>query len=203
MEITTLFLDIGGVILTNGWDRNMRKLAAWTFDLDYDELNERHHLTFGTYEEGKLSLEQYLERTIFYKERPFLKDDFCKFMFAQSKPYPDMLLMMRNLKLKYRLKLTAVSNEGRELSIYRVQKFRLTSLIDIFISSSFVHFRKPDEDMYRMALDISQVSPNEVLYIDDREMFVQVARGLGIRGIVHKDYKNTISELSKHGLAPD
>ncbi|MEN6463588.1 MAG: HAD family phosphatase [Syntrophaceae bacterium] len=203
MNITTVFMDIGGVILTNGWDHNMRKLAAWTFDLDYDELNERHHLTFGTYEEGKLSLEQYLERTIFYRERPFSKDDFRKFMYAQSKPFPDMLLLMRSLKLKYKLKMTAISNEGRELSIYRVQKFRLNSLIDIFISSAFVHFRKPDEDIYRMALDISQASPDEVLYIDDREMFVQVARGMGIRGIIQKDYKNTVLELGKHGLTPD
>jgi len=203
MNITTVFMDIGGVILTNGWDHNMRKLAAWTFDLDYDELNERHHLTFGTYEEGKLSLEQYLERTIFYRERPFSKDDFRKFMYAQSKPFPDMLLLMRSLKLKYKLKMTAISNEGRELSIYRVQKFRLNSLIDIFISSAFVHFRKPDEDIYRMALDISQASPDEVLYIDDREMFVQVARGMGIRGIIQKDYKNTVLELGKYGLTPD
>lgn len=203
MNITTVFMDIGGVILTNGWDHNMRKLAAWTFDLDYDELNERHHLTFGTYEEGKLSLEQYLDRTIFYRERPFSKDDFRKFMYAQSKPFPDMLLLMRSLKLKYKLKMTAISNEGRELSIYRVQKFRLNSLIDIFISSAFVHFRKPDEDIYRMALDISQASPDEVLYIDDREMFVQVARGMGIRGIIQKDYKNTVLELGKYGLTPD
>ncbi len=203
MNITTVFMDIGGVILTNGWDHNMRKLAAWTFDLDYDELNERHHLTFGTYEEGKLSLEQYLDRTIFYRERPFSKDDFRKFMYAQSKPFPDMLLLMRSLKLKYKLKTTAISNEGRELSIYRVQKFRLNSLIDIFISSAFVHFRKPDEDIYRMALDISQASPDEVLYIDDREMFVQVARGMGIRGIIQKDYKNTVLELGKYGLTPD
>jgi putative hydrolase of the HAD superfamily len=203
MGITTLFLDIGGVILTNGWDHEMRKLAAWTFEIDYDELNERHNLTFGTYEEGKLSLEQYLDRTVFYKERPFLKDDFRKFMSAQSRPLPDMLLLMRSLKLKYKLKITSISNGGRELSMYRVQKFKLNSLIDIFISSSFVHIRKPDEDIYRMALDISQVSPDEVLYIEDREMFVQVARGMGIRGIIHKDYRNTLLELNKFGITPD
>lgn len=97
-EITTLFLDIGGVILTNGWDHRIRELASKRFDLDYGELNERHHLTFGTYEEGKLTLDQYLDRTVFYKERPFTKLEFREFMHAQSKPYPEMLQLIRDLK---------------------------------------------------------------------------------------------------------
>lgn len=201
-EITTLFLDIGGVILTNGWDHRMRELASKRFDLDYGELNERHHLTFGTYEEGKLTLDQYLDRTVFYKERPFTKHEFREFMHAQSKPYPEMLQLIRDLKSKYRLKITSVSNEGRELNVYRIKKFNLNSIIDIFISSSFVHYRKPDEDIYRIALDISQVSPQEVLYLEDREMFVQIAGGMGIRGIIQKSHERTLEELRDYGLTP-
>lgn len=202
-EITTLFLDIGGVILTNGWDRRMRQSAAQVFNLDHAEVDERHHLTFDTYEEGKLTLDQYLDRTIFYTERPFSREDFRNFMYAQSKPFPDMLQLLRVLKAKYSLKTAAVSNEGRELNIHRICKFQLDTLIDIFISSSFVHFRKPDEDIYRIALDISQVAPEEVLYIEDREMFVQIAEAMGIRGIVHKSFQGTMAELRKYGFTPD
>ncbi len=203
MNITTIFLDIGGVILTNGWDRRMRAQAAKIFNLDQDDLDERHHLTFDTYEEGKLTLDQYLDRTIFFTDRAFSKEDFRNFMYAQSKPFPDMLNLLRALKAKYSLKITSVSNEGRELNTYRIKKFELNKLIDIFISSSFVHYRKPDEDIYRIALDISQVTPDEVLYLEDRGMFVQIARELGIRGILHKDYKSTVAELSCYGLTED
>jgi putative hydrolase of the HAD superfamily len=123
--ITALFLDIGGVLLTNGWDRNMRKDAAATFGLDYEEMNERHHLTFDTYEEGKLSLDEYLRRVVFYEKRPFSLEEFRAFMFAQSQPYPDMIALVQDLKSRHRLKVAAVSNEGRELTIHRIRKFEL------------------------------------------------------------------------------
>src|SRR5689334_24877355 len=113
--ITTLFLDIGGVLLTNGWDHNSRKRAAETFGLDYEEMNERHHLTFDTYEEGKLSLDEYLDRVVFYRERPFTRESFRDFMFGQSRPLPEMIDLVCRLKSLYRLKVAAVSNEGREL----------------------------------------------------------------------------------------
>ena len=87
-NITTLFLDIGGVLLTNGWDRNIRIRAAEKFGLDQDEMNERHHLTFDTYEEGKLSLDEYLHRVVFYQDRSFSPEEFKAFMYAQSQPFP-------------------------------------------------------------------------------------------------------------------
>jgi len=198
--ITTLFLDIGGVLLTNGWDRGIRTLAAQQFGLDEKEMDERHHLTFDTYEEGKLSLDDYLNRVVFYQTRQFTRDEFKIFMYAQSRPFPEMIELMRNLKKQYHLELAAVSNEGRELTMYRVQQFDLGSVIDFFISSCFVHYRKPDEDIYRLALDIAQVRPEEVIYIDDRAMFVEVARSLGIRGIIHTTYETTLAELKEFGL---
>ena len=200
-KITTLFLDIGGVLLTNGWDRNIRLHAAEKFGLDPEEMNERHHLTFDTYEAGKLSLDEYLNRIVFYQERSFSREDFKKFMYDQSKPFPEMIEWMRGLKIRYNLKIAAVSNEGRELAAYRVQKFKLGTFIDFFISSCFVHYRKPDEDMYRIALDISQVQPEQVIYIDDRGMFVEVAHGLGITGITHTNYETTKKALEGWGLA--
>jgi putative hydrolase of the HAD superfamily len=199
-EISGLFVDIGGVLLTNGWDHNSRQKGAEKFDLDYHDMNERHHLTFDTYEEGKLSLDEYLNRVIFYKERSFSRRTFKDFMFAQSQPYPEMLDLLTGLKRQYRLRIAAVSNEGRELTVFRIRKFELGQIIDFFISSCFVHFRKPDRDIYQMALDVSQIPPEKVIYLEDREMFVDEARSLGINGVVHTDYKSTKQALEAYGL---
>ena len=198
--IVALFLDIGNVLLTNGWDHAMRQRAAQEFTLDYEEMKERHHLTFDTYEEGKLSLAEYLERVVFYRRRSFSPEDFRDFIYAQSKPKPEMIRLVQELKQAYGLKTAAVSNEGRELTLYRVKKFQLSSFIDFFISSCFVHMRKPDEDMYRLALDCAQVEAEQVIYIDDRPMFVEVALALGIHGIHHTDFATTRKELAGFGL---
>lgn len=198
--ITALFLDVGGVLLTNGWDEGLRKRAAETFDLDFTEMNHRHHLTYDTYEAGKLGLDAYLKRVVFYELRSFSMEKFKTFMCAQSQPYPEMISLVRELKSRYRLKVAVVSNEGRELTTYRIRTFKLAEFVDVFISSCFVHLRKPDEDMYRMALDIAQVPPAQMVYIDDRAMFVEVARGLGLRGIHHKSYESTKRELEDLGL---
>ena len=198
--ISTLFLDIGGVLLTNGWDRNARRLAAESFALDFEEMNERHHLTFDTYEEGKLSLDGYLERVVFYEPRPFTRNEFQEFMLEQSRPFSEMIDLVCRLKSHHRLKVAVVSNEGRELTEYRIKTFGLGKFIDFFVSSCFVHFRKPDTDIYRIALDIAQVAPAQVLYIEDRSMFVEVASSMGIRGIVHRDHATTQRELAEFGL---
>ena len=201
--LTTLFLDIGGVLLTNGWDHTMRQMAAREFGLDYDDLNERHHLTFDTYEEGKLTLDEYLERVIFYTERPFTREKFKNFMFAQSQPYPEMIKLVRDLKARHHLRVAAVSNEGRELTVYRIQTFGLGEFMDFFISSCFVHYRKPDKDIYRMALDVAQASPQHTAYIEDRPMFVEEARRLGLHGIHHTGFESTRQVLAELGLSPD
>lgn len=199
-QITTLFLDIGGVLLTNGWDSKARKLATVVFNLNPEELEERHNLTFDTYEVGKITIEDYLKRIIFYEERPFTMAEFQVFMFKQSSPFPDMINLVTRLKEKYGLKIAVISNEGRELTVFRISTFKLNEFVDFFISSSFVHFRKPDLDIFRVALDTAQVASKQALYIDDRLMFVQVAEELGIRGIHHTDYKTTVSQLASYGL---
>jgi putative hydrolase of the HAD superfamily len=188
-RVTALFLDVGGVMLTNGWDRKMREAAAKRFDLDLDDLNDRHRMTFDTYETGKLSLDEYLKSSVFYKERPFTLEDFRTFMFDQSTAYQEMIDLIRELKDRHHLRIAVVNNEGRELNEHRIRTFRLNQFVDFFISSCFVHFRKPDADIWKVALDIAQVPREEVVYIDDRAMFVQVAQRLGLRGIVH-DHRN-------------
>ena len=201
--ITTLFLDIGGVLLSNGWDRTARQRAACVFDLDLADMDERHHLTFDTYEEGKLSLDDYLERVVFHVDRPFSREEFHAFMFAQSQPCPSMLASVRRLKERHRLKTVAVSNEGRELTEHRIRTFGLVECVDAFVASCFVHVRKPDADIYRIALDISQVASQQVAYLEDRPLFVQVARELGINGIVHRSHTETMAALAALGLTDE
>ena len=200
--VTALFLDVGGVMLTNGWDRKSREAAAKQFGLDLDELNDRHRMTFDTYESGKLSLDEYLKRAVFYTDRPFTMEDFRKFMYDQSVAYPEMIELIRALKAKYKLRIAVVNNEGREINEHRIRFFKLNEFVDFFISSCFVHFRKPDADIWKIALDIAQVPKQEVVYIDDRMMFVQVAEGLGLRGVCHssKDVQKTRNALAAMGL---
>ena len=200
IPITTIFTDIGGVLLTNGWDRKSRAAAAKKFHLDVDELNERHHLTFDTYESGKLDLEEYLSRVVFYEKRTFTRKQFREFMFSRSDEFPEMLDMMRKIKEKYKIKIAVVSNEGRELNAYRIKKFHLSEFVDFFISSCYVHFRKPDADIFRVALDIAHVPCEQVVYLEDRSLFVHVAEGLGIRTIHHTDFETTKKKLSDLGF---
>ncbi len=198
--ITTLFLDVGGVLLTNGWGRTVRRAAAETFQLDYTDMDERHHLSFNTYEDGKLNLDQYLDQVIFHQSRTFSRDDFKTYMYAQSQSYPDMIEYIRALKARYNLRTVVVSNEGREITAFRIEKFKLREFIDIFVVSSYVHFRKPDRDIYWLALDMAQVQPESVAYLDDRPLFVEVASGLGIHAIRHTSLETTRTALAGLGL---
>jgi putative hydrolase of the HAD superfamily len=203
IPVTALFLDIGGVLLTDGWQHESRKKAAVKFGLDLNEMEERHHIAFDTYEEGKLTLDEYLTRVVFYQKRPFTRARFKNFIFEQSKPYPKMIQLAVRLKTRYGLKIAVVSNEARELNEYRINKFRLGSFVDCFISSCYVHIRKPDADIFRLALDIVQVTAKQVLYIENTPMFVNIAEGLGIRSILHTDYKTTLVKLISYGLHND
>jgi putative hydrolase of the HAD superfamily len=198
--IRALFLDIGGVLLTNGWDRNARRRAAQQFDLDYEQLNERHHLTFDTYESGKLSLNEYLNRIVFYQPRAYTPAEFTQFIMDQSEPFNDMIALVCQLKAQHGLKLMAVNNEGREINEYRIKHFGLGNFFDAFVSSCYAHFRKPDTDIFQLALDIAQLNPAQVIYIDDRLMFTEVAATLGMRCIHHLDYESTRKQLADAGL---
>jgi putative hydrolase of the HAD superfamily len=198
--IKYLFLDIGGVLLTDGWVHEFRKLAAKTFHLDLEEFEKRHNQSFDTYELDKLTIEEYLNHVVFYKKRTFTQAKFRKFMFDQSKPYPEMIELIRRLKTKYGLKIVVVSNEVRELNAHRIRKFKLDEFVDFFISSCYVHLRKPDVDIFRLALDTTQASKQQVIYIENTPMFVEIAEGLGIRSIHHTDYNSTCSKLASFGL---
>jgi putative hydrolase of the HAD superfamily len=200
IPVTTLFLDIGGVLLNNGWDHIARRQVAKRFKLDWAEMEERHVLTFETHEEGKLTFEGYLGRVVFYKKRLFTRAQFRRSMCELSKPYPEMIELVTQLKARYGLRIAVVSNEAREVNAYRIRKFKLDAFVDTFISSCFVHIRKPDSDIFRLALDIAQAPARQVLYIENTPMFVQIAEGLGMRSILHTDYKSTCAKLASFGL---
>jgi putative hydrolase of the HAD superfamily len=200
IPITTLFIDIGGVLLTDGWGHASRKLAAKKFNLNRDEMENRHNQAFDTYELDKLTIEEYLNRVVFYEKRSFTHTQFRKFMFDQSKPHPEMIQLIRRLKEKYGLKIIVVSNEARELNAHRIRKFKLNEFVDFFISSCYVHLRKPDADIFQLALDTTQVSKQQVIYIENTPMFVRIAEGLGIRSVLHTEYESTCAQLRLYGL---
>ena len=200
VSIKALFLDIGGVLLSDGWDHRARKRAVRKFKLEPVEMETRHQMTFDTYEEGKLTEDEYLDHVVFFRSRPFTRTEFRKFMFAQSTPYPEMLALIRELKAKYRLKIFAVSNEARVLNDYRIQKFKLDDIIDAYISSCYVHLRKPDANIFQLALDVAHTPAQHVAYIENTSMFVEIATSLGIRSVLHTDYRSTCAKLASLGL---
>lgn len=199
-SIKTVFLDIGDVLLSNGWGHESRIAAAEAFNLNCNEMQNRHQLVMTNFEEGKLTLSEYLKLVVFYQERPFTPEQFEKFMFAQTTSDGEMIELIRQLKEKYHLKIVVINNEARELNEYRINKYRLNQMVDFFISSCYVHLRKPDVDIFRLALDMAQTSPENVVYIDDTPMFIDIAKDMGIRSIRHINYSSTSRELAKMGL---
>jgi putative hydrolase of the HAD superfamily len=197
-KITTLFCDLGGVLLTNGWDHNSRKKAAEIFGYDFDEAETRHRLLFGDYEIGEISLDEYLHYVIFNVPRKFTPQEYKDFMYKQSKPLEGMLPLIKELREKQGLKIVIVSNEGRDLTDYRIKTFGLKEYVDIFIVSCFAGVKKPDKGIFRLAMDVAQVSPENVLYLEDRELFVELAKDLGIQGIRHTDLASTKKKLSEY-----
>lgn len=190
-KITTLFLDIGGVILTNGWDRGIREKAIKKFHLEPKEFDALHKEYYDLHEQGKISLSTYLDKVVFWKKRPFSKTEFEDFMKSESQAYPEMIDLFSNLKKEYHLKVFAISNEGKELAKYRIHTYNLASFIDAFFISCFVGIQKPDPRFYEMALDITETDPSDVIYIDDRSYLIDAASKLHIKGIEHTSLSST------------
>jgi putative hydrolase of the HAD superfamily len=198
--VKALFLDIGGVLLTNGWDHQSRLHAAEYFELDLDEFNERHQAIFDTYESGKMTLREYLELAVFYQPRHFTMDEFRDFILGESRPYLEMIELISTIKRNYDLRTIAVNNEPKEINEYRVRKYGLDSFIDVFASSCYVQTRKPDKEIYRFALNLAHAEPEEVIYVDDRLVLIQAAHTLGLNTIHHTSVAATRNALSRFGL---
>lgn len=202
-RITTLFLDVGGVLLTPGWDRAARARAVEFFQLDAGEFEERHHLCADLLEVGRIDLAGYLERVVFHVPRRFQPDELRTFMFAQSFPHPPMIELARELRRRHGLRVVLLSNEGRELGQHRIQAFDLGAFSDVVVISGFVRYRKPDPEIYRMALDLAQAPPQHVAYVEDRPLFVETGARLGLHAIHHTGLETTRAALAGLGLAAE
>lgn len=199
-QIKTLFLDIGSVLLTNGWDRFARQKAVKKFDLDPSELSDRHHIFFETYEAGKLSLKEYLDNVIFYIPRNFTEDDFIRFLFQQSKPVKGSIEYFMAIKKKYKINIFSLNNEGLEFNEYRIRTYKLDKLFTAFFSSCYVHLRKPDKDIFRLACNISFTEPKHALFVDDRIIHVQTAQSLGINAIQFTNLSSVKKQMQAYGF---
>jgi len=187
-----LFSDIGGVLLSNGWGHESREAAAKKFGINYGEMEVLHNFIFNVYEMGKISLETYLDTVIFNHPRDFSKEEMKQFIFDQTTELPDMLPWLIQLKKKHPyLKVISINNEARELNEYRIQKFKLHDFFDAFVSSCEVKMRKPDPEIFHLAIGIAQAKPEECLYLDDRSFLVQAARNVGIHAYHHENFETT------------
>ena len=200
-KITTLFWDIGGVILTNGWDRESRKDAAAAFHLDWEEFQDRHDLSFPAFDSGQITLNEYLDRTLFYRTRPFSREEFTAFMFAQSKEYPETRAILDQVTNSQKYFVGAINNEPLELNQYRIEAFDLRRNFQVFFSSCYVRSRKPEETIFRVALEVTQRPPEQCLFIDDRPLNIESPRKLGMNTILHQGAEQLRAELRKFGVA--
>lgn len=202
-QIKTLFLDIGGVLLTNGWDTQTRAKAVEHFKLDPHQTQERHQMVFDTLESGKMTMDAYLDYVVFYELKSFTRDQFIRYMQEQSLPIEGSIGFFKAIKEKYKLQVIAISNEPRELNHYRCNHYKLMELFDAVISSSFIHMRKPDASMFKLAIDISQCDVDKSLYIDDRKLFVEVIKGLGVHGVQFTNLEEVKNKIKDFDLVLD
>jgi len=199
-KITTLFWDIGGVILTNGWDRGSRKEAANVFHLDAEEFQDRHDLSFPAFDSGQITLNEYLDRTLFYRQRSVTREEFIAFMFAQSKEYPETRAVLDKVASSGKYFVGAINNEPLELNQYRIEAFDLRRNFLVFFSSCYVRSRKPEELIFRVALDVTQRPPEQCLFIDDRLLNLDSPRRLGMNAIHYQNAEQLRSELGNYGI---
>lgn len=193
--ITTVFFDIGGVLLTDGWGHVSRRAAADKFGLDWEEYAERHEKVAHAIEVNQLTLERYLDRVVFYRPRSFTREEFRAFIFAQSQPNQDALKSAAELAQSGRYFMATINNEIFELNVFRIEKFGLRHYFPVFFSSCFLGLRKPDEAIYKMVLQVTQRAPEECLFIDDREVNLECPRELGINTLLFRDAAQLRTEL--------
>jgi putative hydrolase of the HAD superfamily len=202
-EVTTLFWDLGGVVLTNGWDRPARRQAVEEFRLDWEEFEDRHELLLNGFETGTVSLSDYMQRTVFYRERPFTRDAFKKFIFARSQPLPESLDVLGQVAHTKKYFIAALNNESFEINEYRIDTFQLRGYFNAFFSSCYLGIRKPDDGIYRRALSITHRNPAECIFIDDRGLNLECAKELGMQTVHFRNAKQLRESLAEQGVTLD
>ena len=199
--IRALFWDVGGVLLTNAWDRTQRTAALEHFHLDQEEFHDRHEMVVSSFERGKITLDEYLDRTVFYRPRPFTRDEFRDYMFSLSKPLPEVIAFAQGLSDSGKYFMGTINNESRELNYYRIENCGLRKIFRLFVSSCFVGLRKPERDIYRLALEITQIPAEACCFIDDRSLNLECAAKLGMHTIEMQDIAQLRGDLGKMGVS--
>jgi len=200
IPITAIFFDIGGVLLSNGWTEIERRQVAAAFDLDFAEFDRRHFQVIDALDYGHISLQTYLDWAVFYRPRPFTAQDFEKEVQRIMTPIPETIQIARELKETGRYFMATLNNEPREFNDYRVQHFGLTQWFSAFFSCCYLGVRKPQLEVYRKALAISQRRAEESLFIDDSPPNIQAAIDLEMNAILYVGAKELSTELEKLGL---
>jgi putative hydrolase of the HAD superfamily len=195
-----LLWDVGGVLLTNGWDRASRAAAVAKFHLDSGEFERRHAAAEVDFETGRMSEAAYFDATVFYEPRTFTREEFRAFIQSRSRPNPAALATARALRADGHYRLATLNNESRELNDYRVRTFGLAEIFDDLFSSCYTGRRKPDPGAYRLALDITHRTPEETLFLDDRPENISAADALGIRTLRVLDPARLPEELERSGV---
>ncbi|MGA7944706.1 MAG: HAD family phosphatase [Candidatus Sulfotelmatobacter sp.] len=201
-EIHVIFWDVGGVLLSNAWDHTERAAALEHFRLDQEEFRARHEMVVSSFERGKISLDEYLDRTIFYRNRPFTREEFRDYMFSLSQPMPEVLAFARALAACGKYFMGTINNESRELNLHRIEKYGLREIFRLFVSSCFVGLRKPESGIYRLAIETTQINPEECCFIDDRALNLECAAKLGMRTIQMQTLNQLQEDLGKLGVKP-
>ena len=198
--IRAIFWDVGGVLLTNAWDHTQRIQALERFQIDQKEFYDRHEMVVSSFERGKITLDEYLDRTVFFRPRSFKREEFRDVMFSLSEPLPGMLEFAQSLTNTGKYLMGTINNESRELNYFRMEKFGLRKIFRLFFSSCFVGLRKPEPDIYRLALETTQVPAEECCFIDDRSINVEAAARIGMRSIEMDALEQLRTDLGKLGV---
>lgn len=200
--IRAIFSDIGGVLGSNGWDRPARRQTAEQFKIDWTDFEERHDLMVNAFETGHLGLDAYLDRTIFYRPRDFSRQEFQQAMFSRSVPFREPLDFYAALALSGKFLMAALNNESLELNLHRIEKFGLRNVFSVFFSSCFLGLKKPNDAVYALALQLTQLQPEACLFIDDRPLNVERARDFGMRTIHCTDPARLPDQMEEMEVRP-
>jgi putative hydrolase of the HAD superfamily len=200
VTVRTLFWDVGGVLLSNAWDHTQRAAALEHFGLNEKEFHGRHEMIVSPFEQGKITLDEYLDRTVFYSSRTFTREAFKDFMFSLSQPVPEVLSFARALADSGKYFMGTINNESRELNLYRIEQYGLRQIFRLFVSSCFVGLRKPESGIYRLALEVTQMNPEECVFIDDRSLNLECAAQMGMHTLQMQSLYQLSGDLEKLGV---
>ena len=198
--IELVLFDIGGVLGSNGWDREQRAEALRHFGLDEQEFQYRHEETVGALEAGQISLDEYLDVTVFCDGHDFSHDEFKAFMFSQSVAWPESIAVARELAESGAVRLATLNNESEELNDYRIREFGLREIFPTFFSSCWLRARKPTREIYTRVLGMTQADPARTLFIDDRRQNLSPAAAIGIKTLHYESSAKLRADLQAQGL---